>query len=216
LSSDWYLINSTQKFYSGFEDDEFNTLSTGLFEELVNHSPEAYDVTVGGLAKRVIIQSDNDENKRVLLSKIDDIKHGDLVVHKSDNWLVITSPDDDKINDHSEIQLCNSTLTIPGDTTKTQTGEDWRGAPVYDETSTSPTLLPCIAESKVYLSQGENQEPINLPNGRILVTIPYTDNSKITLNFEFEMYGHKFITVHVDRSQVINNAGIIQLTADLI
>jgi hypothetical protein len=109
MSSDWYLNTKMDRF-SGYEIDEFNDEVDGLFVELLSHSPEAYDVTVSGLTKRVIIQSHKHDDKRVLLSKIDDIKHGDLVVHKGDNWLVITRPDDDKINDHSEIQLCHSSL----------------------------------------------------------------------------------------------------------
>jgi hypothetical protein len=192
-------------------------------EEIVYDMCEKSLVTVkGSIAEyECVINDANEWQKNVdviaLFKKsVYLIQIGDFITESDKTYLTIYETEDRDFYSSAKMRLCNSTLTIPGDTTKTQTGTDWRGAPVYDETSTSPTLLPCIAESKIYLSQGENQEPINLPNGRILVTIPYTDNSKVNLNFEFEMYGHKYKTTHVDRSQVINNVGILQLTADLI
>jgi hypothetical protein len=211
-----YTYRSRLNAYGVSSQDSTMTDSKSILDDSIDSSPLKSTIQINGIDVNVLItQGKNANYKNVVFKSGADYVTGEIAVMDGDNWL-LTEIKPNLIHKTAVAQLCNSTLTIPGDTTKTQTGTDWRDAPVYDETTTSPTLLPCIAESKVYLSQGENQEPINLPNGRILVTIPYTDNSKVKLNFEFEMYGHKFITVHVDRSQIINNAGIIQLTADLI
>jgi hypothetical protein len=179
---------------------------------------EGYDVVINGVAKKVVIQSKNSYNTKgdssYIIGKKGDFDIGSIVEHDSKTWLVPSHIDDIKIYVKGIIRLCNSILTIPGDTTKTQTGTDSMGRPIYSETTSPSTSLPCIAESKVYMSQ--DQEPINLPNGRLVVTIPFTDNGKIKLNFEFDMYGNRYKISHLDRSQVIGTVGILQLTADLV
>jgi hypothetical protein len=142
------------------------------------------------------------------------IQIGDFIKQNEKIYLSIFESEDRDFYSSVKMRLCNSTLTIPGDTTKTIVGYDEMGRPIYDETTSPSTTLPCIAESKVYMSQ--DQEPINLPNGRLVVTVPYTNNDKIKLNFEFDMYGNGYEVSHVDSSQVIGTVGILQLTADLV
>lgn len=161
-----------------------------------------------------VIEGNDDVNKQTLFLPDTVIDKGSLVeLGVNDVWLIVDSIQND-IYPKAKMQFCNSTLTIPGDITKTQVGTDLMGRAIWDETVSPSTTLSCIAESKVYMSQ--DQEPINLPNGRLIVTIPYTDNAKVKLNFKFDMYGNSYEVSHVDRSQVISTVGIIKLTADLV
>jgi hypothetical protein len=209
------------KDYSSYHNSNINDKIIGdgnLILDKALSGFEGYDVLVDGVAKKVVIQSKNSYNSKgdtsYIIGKKGDLNIGSIVDHDNKKWLIPSHIDDFKIYVKGVIQFCNSTLTIPGDTTKTQTGTDSMGRPIYDETTSPSTSLPCIAESKVYMS--EDQEPINLPNERLVVTIPYTNNDKIKLNFEFDMYGNRYEVSHVDRSQVIGTVGILQLTADLV
>lgn len=178
-------------------------------------------VDYGNPLKKGAISSQTNKLKREVLTKHEDnFKGGDIVEFEykvskeKQTHLFLQNLETKDGYDLSVMQFCNSTLTIPGDIVKTQVGTDLMGRAIWDETESPSTTLSCIAESKVYMSQ--DQEPINLPNGRLIVTIPYTDNAKVKLNFKFDMYGNSYEVSHVDRSQVIGTVGIIKLTADLV
>jgi hypothetical protein len=200
--------------YGISSQDSTMTDSKSILDDSIDSSPLKSTIQINGIDVNVLItQGKNANYKDVVFKSGADYVTGEIAVMGGDNWL-LTEIKPNLIHKTAVVQLCNSTLTIPGDTTKTQTGTDSMGRPIYSETTSPSTSLPCIAESKVYMSQ--DQEPINLPNGRLLVTIPFTNNGKIKLNFEFDMYGNRYKVSHLDRSRVIGTVGILQLTADLV
>lgn len=90
---------------------------------------------------------------------------GSVVKTDTETYL-ITSRLKHSLYPKAELKLCNSNFPLPGNETKTLIGNDPRtGRPVYDTVTSPPTLLPCIAESTIYLPY-ENQT-IQLPKGKI-------------------------------------------------
>jgi hypothetical protein len=200
--------------YGNSSQDSIMTDSKSMLDGSIDNSPLKSTIQINGIDINVLVtQGKNDNYKNVVFKSSANYQTGDIATIDGYKWLFM-EVNQTLINKTASVRLCNSTLTIPGDTTKTIVGYDEMGRPIYDETTSPSTTLPCIAESKVYMSQ--DQEPINLPNGRLVVTVPYTNNDKIKLNFEFDMYGNGYEVSHVDSSQVIGTVGILQLTADLV
>lgn len=97
-------------YYSGYEKEQFDGYATDGFEELLTLSPEAYDVTIEGLSKRVIIQQTSKDNVLQILSKKDDFKAGDVVRHNYIDHLVMLRPQYNQMYQKSKIEMCNINL----------------------------------------------------------------------------------------------------------
>ncbi|MED1863232.1 hypothetical protein P4V41_07170 [Fictibacillus nanhaiensis] len=175
---------------------------------------EGYTVQMDGTDKKVLIYnsfSDKQGTTKHVIGQIADIERGKTLLVNDDYWIIISKPDDNKIYRKASIRLCNSKFPLPGGTeVKTKIGNDPRtGRPVYETVISPPTLLPCIVESTIYLPN--DSQSIQLPNGKILVTIPYTVNDAIAENKEFEMYGEQYQIVGIDRSQSVEGVGLMIL-----
>jgi hypothetical protein len=142
-------------------------------------------------------------------------KHGDYITFNGKKYLSVFVPEERDFFWSSKMRLCNSNFPLPGTTTRTKIGNDPRtGRPVYEDVTSPPTLLPCIVESTIYLPN--DSQTIQLPNGKILVTLPYTVNDVIAENKEFEMYGEQYKIVGIDRSQSVDGVGLMILHCERV
>lgn len=111
MYENWYLMNSKHDRISGFELDDFSAYATDGILELLENSPEAYDVIIEGVHERAIIQSIKDQNdERKIIAKIGSIKSGNMVLHKNKNWLIVTLEDDNRFYQHANMKRCFTTL----------------------------------------------------------------------------------------------------------
>lgn len=131
---------------------------------------------------------------------------GSVVEYKGKNYLLISFVDNE-IYPKGELKLCNSTYPLPGEITKTQVGENEFGDPKWEYTESESTLLPCIAETTI-LSDDTN-EAINLPEGNILITIPYTEHAELVEGKHFTMYGTAYKIIGIDYTKSINGVGLL-------
>jgi hypothetical protein len=178
---------------------------------------EGYNVQLNGINTKVLIYnsfSDKEGTSKYIIGRIEEIERGLTVKWNSENWLIISKPDDNKIYRKAVIKLCNSNFPLPGTETKTLLGYDSSNRPVYDTVTSPPTLLPCIVESTIYLPN--DSQPIILPNGKILITIPYTVNDAIAENKGFEMYGEQYKIIGIDRSQSVEGVGLMILHCERV
>lgn len=181
-----------------------------LFEYALN-GYESEDVTINNVATKAIIHTKySDTESRYILGRVNEIERGYIVNWNSQNWLINTLPENNHIYKKAEMKLCNSTLTLKGEPTKTITGTDYRGAPIYEYVDGAPTLIPCIAENKLYIS--DNNQAINLPDNQIKVTIPYTVHNEIAINKVFPMYGNEYKIIGIDKTQSIDAVGLMVIT----
>jgi hypothetical protein len=218
MSKNWYLTSSSN-YFSGYENDEFTQNATAAFDELLSNSPESYSVLVNGSdTKQVIIQF-KDESERYLISRIGDVQLGDLLKHKNLDWLVISFPEDNKMNLTSIMKLCNSTYPIKSNKTKVLKTDsqgkpvlDKFGDPVYTYTDGATVNLPCIVESSIIAADENNQLPI--PQGQLRVTLSYRDDVKV--NDTFSMYNNTYKIRGIDYTKVVNGKGIITLAVEQV
>jgi hypothetical protein len=155
----------------------------------------------------VIINKDDSTQKELLLRPNQTTKKGATVFIGTQYYLV-TDFNGNGINQKAKIKLCNNILTLKGNpitVTKTNDfGEEYEEIISYDTIE-----IPCIAETQIIFQDQKREQAINLPEGRINVTIPYTEHEDITINKEFEMYGEKYKIIGIDYTQSINKEGLI-------
>src|SRR5690606_21087205 len=108
-----------------------------------------------------------------------------------------------------------TSLSLPGEPTLVDTGEkDWRGDIIYKPIPGEPTHIPCIVESKIYYN--ESIDAINLPDGHLKVSIPYTEHEQIKRNGEIEVYGEMYQITDVDQTSAIDSTGILTLNVRIL
>ena len=204
MSKYWYLSTSDD-YLSGFENEEFEQNAVSAFEEVLFNSPEAYEVIHKGNLVRMVVQDQDDSQKKKILSRLGTIERGDLILHKNLNWLVMDFVDDNKMYQVAKAQLCNTDLefSASGGEREPIGYDDWNN-PIYDDTPTSlPSSIPCIAEMKI-VDETLNS-PINLESDQIKITIPY-----IPMMIEsFRVYDEDYRVKSVDQTRVINGKGIL-------
>lgn len=139
---------------------------------------------------------------------------GSIVIYKNEEYLIVDKFDSE-IFPKANLKLCNTSLSLPGEPTIISTDElDWRNQPIMREYPGEPIIIPCIVESKIYYNQ--STEAINLPDGQISISIPYTEHKEIRMNGEIEVYGERYGIVEVDRTQCLDKTGILIISAKRI
>jgi len=201
------------KDYSNYHtNSKDKILSDGVkLLELAKNGFDGYPVLIKGVQYTAVIIDKYSANRILKKIIIDvDIQRGDVVAFNGDNWLVVTQPKNKHVYNESTIELCNNTLHIKTGETKTQTGIDSMGRPVY---TTTPVYsdFPCIVSSSKSAGYDSNQT-INLPSGQLFITLPYTEIIKEGM--EFNMYQQKYKVKNVDYSESMNQVGIVTLTVE--
>jgi hypothetical protein len=206
--------------YSNYHNVDMKTKITHDGLHLLQRSLngfEGYDVVINGQesTKVLIYQKwDSSSETKKVIGQISDIERGYLLEHDGMKWLITTLPEDNKIYRKAEMQLCNSTLPIQSGKTRVLKGYDKDGRPVYKEDYTVNKLEPCIAETKFPSRDGNEQLP--LPEGNINITLKYQVADNIQPNKQFSMYGNTYKITGVDYTKVINDKGIMIVSAERI
>lgn len=164
MPKEWYLMDANT-YFSGGEIDNFNNYANTGFSELLMVSPEAEDVLIQGVPKRVIVQNTMTENiklitVRYMLSHIGDSRGGYYVDFRNDKWLILAKPDNNKMYEKSVIQKCNHNLK-------------------WINNNNELIQKPCIASSKTLYTPGiKNEKVIEVPDGMWGIQLPYDDDTQ--------------------------------------
>lgn len=177
------------------------------FNEQFTSSPSYIIVKVNSIDTDSIVNAESKYDEKLISFRPDtSVNIGSVIEYKSQNYLLL-SFFDNEIFPKGKIKLCNSTYTLPGITTRTQVGTNQFGEPIWSYTTTDPTLLPCIVETTI--TSDDTDEAINLPEGTIQVTIPYTEHESIGDGVEFTMYGAEYATIGIDYTKSIGGIGLL-------
>ncbi len=136
---------------SDFTDSLLNSTSEVL-DQNFSKSPTYFEVTKNGSTTiGVRVLNDSDANKRVVLSRENEVNLGDLIDHKTYKWLVTELPINNRVYDKSEMMLCNTQIAVEiTSTEKVQTGTEPWGEPIYgEEENTSTSYFDCVVEKFV-------------------------------------------------------------------
>lgn len=175
------------------------------------------DVLVNNIPKKIVLNSkkNRDGNEKVAFAPIGDLDIGDEIRANNQGWLVTSYPTDTDTHVKVTVKRCNNIITVPQKTIKVQVGQDWRNIPKYEEQKTDPVDIPCVVED-MFFANDSSDKAINLPQGQIMITLPYNQYSKnIKLDFNFDMFGDKYKVVRIGRNHIISERGILVLTCEL-
>lgn len=196
------------KNYSNYHGVNFNdkVINDG---NLILDKSLIHDAVIQDVPEKVLIYdkfSNDDGTKKNIVAKVGKLKRGYVVQFNNHDWIVISLPENNVIYEKAVIKLCNSKLLMKGNpvtvTKINDFGEEYEEVVSYDSIE-----VPCIVETKILDDQID--EAINLPEGRIDVTIPYTEHEDIVIDKEFEMYSEKYKIIGIDYTQSINKEGLM-------
>jgi hypothetical protein len=175
---------------------------------------EGYDVLINDTVEtRLMIYGKYgaDSDTKSIIGYPADIERGNVVKVDEENWLVISYPVDNKVYRKAEMRVCNATFPIISDKTKVLKGHDDFGRPIYEYVSNT-NHTPCIVESRYSFTRSDQQ--ITLPDNRIEIMIKYVESESLQLDAEFEMRDGTYKIKNIDYSQVINDKGILVISAE--
>lgn len=212
MSKDWYLMQP-KRHLSGFELEEIEQ-SYDVFDEILQESPEAYEIEVNGEIKTVIIQSTTNYNKRRILFKNNDLHWGDLIIFEGEKWLVADRPFFNRIYSKSHIKFCNTSMIF----------EKWEreiidrdplNNPIYGDSKLTTVEIPCVVES-ITNWKTPTGEQINFPEGDMVIEISNTNNELIQINNKFKMFGDTYRIAGIDKSKIYQDKGVLILVVSRV
>ncbi len=219
MPKEWYLSDS-DKYLSGYENEEFTLNATSAFDEILLNSPESYDVLINDVPNKAIIQTKSSDIARKILTRIGDISCGDIVDYKKNKWLAVDFADDNRMYESSIIKLCNTTFHLELDKTtvllRDENGNpilDNHGRPIYEEVPNTKDV-PCVVETKYYFNN--RNEQITLPEDRVMISIQYQEANNLKENAEFNLYNSRFSIKFIDYTKVVNDKGVMIITGERV
>lgn len=187
------------------------------FEKSLITSPDAYDVLVNDEEKKIMVQSTSNYNERRILFKHGDIQWGDIVIHEGEKWLVTERPYFNKIYDKSHMELCTTSMIFTYLTDGVYEYDRFGNKIWIEEPTEVVKEFPCVIESISNLNtKTTTGQQINVPEGDMVVTIPYTTDELIKLTSEFTMFGDAYRISGIDKSKVHQDKGVLILVVSRI
>ena len=196
------------KNYSNYHGVNFNdkVINDG---NLILDKSLIHDAVIQSVPEKVLIYdkfSNDDGTKKNIVAKVGKLKRGYVVQFNDHDWIIISLPENNVIYEKAVIKLCNSKLLMKGNpvtvTKINDFGEEYEEVLSYDSIE-----VPCIVETTITFD--DTDKAINLPEGRIDVTIPYTEHEDIVIDKEFEMYSEKYKIIGIDYTQSIDKEGLM-------
>ncbi|MFS0643678.1 hypothetical protein [Siminovitchia sp. 179-K 8D1 HS] len=136
------------------------------------------------------------------------IKNGMYIEHDNFIYLITESTTDD-IYPQAFAEICNDTFKVVTGTKKVEIDRDDFNRPIHEYIE-EYKLVHCVLTTKAY-STAENAA-IPLPDGTMLIKIPYNPNCKVSLNYLIEKREQKFKVTNVSYENVLNEIGYIEIT----
>lgn len=173
--------------------------------------------------KAMLKHEKNSENKKLIFKPDVKVSKGEPVLIGDIYYLITDFLGDGVYNIYptATLKRCNSFFPAITDKarvlkqdTNGQVVKDKFGDPVYIWTGGEIFNVPCIAESSIKDKESNNQ--LNLPDGRLKVSMKYQPIANVKLNETFKMYDNTYKITHIDLTQVINGIGIMVVTADIV
>lgn len=174
------------------------------------NSPSKQLVTLNeDAAKHPCIVSNKESfNKRLFLFLPDtNINVGDYVHYDTFTYLA-TDRNRNDIYPELTGELCNETFKIAGNKVRTIVDYDDLKRPIYEYIEESHEL-PCVMTTKTYSTADNSAIP--LPEGAMIVRIPYIEDTLPKENDEFKIWGQDYQITDISYTDVINKVGFIEI-----
>lgn len=155
-----------------------------------------------------IVSNKESFNKRLFLFLPETIiKVGDYIHHDTFTYLA-TDANRDILYPELTGELCNEVFKVKGATSKVKVGEDGFGRPIYD-TIAEEHEFACVMTTKTYSTADNSAIP--LPEGAMIVKIPYVEDVFPKQNDEFKIWGEDYQITDVSYINVIQGVGYVEI-----
>lgn len=201
--------------YSNYHDADLNKKirHDGLFLlNLALNNFESHEVLINDIKQtRVLLTQkwDAKNDVRKVIGHIEDIEIGNLIKIDDFYWLITTLPEDNKIYRKAEVELCNETFVLTFEGQRVEVGRDDFDRPIYNFTDSTTYNIPCVLSTKIYSTV--DNSPIPLPDGSIMIKIPYKIGQIPPINYTFDYRGNPYKVTTIEYDNVINEKGFIEM-----
>jgi len=189
-----------------------------LFELTLQEGYNSYDISIDGSPFKAVIYNkyvNKNGSMYYILTHEKLFKKGSVIEWDSGKWLVMSRPENNSVYDKAEMQICNSSIDLKGETKQVQVGVGSKtGKPIYETIESPPLKIPCIAEKTI--TKSNTDEAINMPEGTILITIPYVEHEQLDIDKELVIYDTKYKIIDVDDTESINGVGLRRITGNRV
>jgi hypothetical protein len=198
------MMDASKRFVSRYFKEYPDTQTI----QITDFSYTAHDVLVR------VTEGKTYKEKRLILYPDTHFDIGCLVDYNNEKWL-ITDKYENQISDSLKIELCNGEIVFQTPPTRIPIGTTPWGEEEYQEIPGSTITIPCIIQSVRELYDG-NYEQINVVDTRIALKIQNQNNEYISVGIEFEIFNTKYRIYGIDKSQTINDKGVLIILAEKV
>lgn len=180
----------------------------------------SYEVVVNYEKSTKILMNqkwDADGEAVKIIGHIADIERGNLIEHNGEYWLVVTKPEDNRIYRKAEARLCSAEFPVKYADQKVEISKDDLNRPVYKIIEGEVKMLPCVPKmNDASTSIADTNNPINLLDNQVMITIPYTEAPSIKYNEKFKLFNDTYRIIRIDPSKSINKVGVLRITGERV
>jgi len=200
--------------------DAYHNKSKIIAEQQILNSLNRYDVYLN-LDKSTIhycITKDKDTYKKRKFVFVPDTKvdMGHYVTQGELTYL-LTTRDTNEITPQFLGELCSAEFPVKYADEKKFLGYDDLDRPVYKVIPGEVTRLPCVPKmNDASTAIADTNNPVNLLDNQVMVTIPYREAPSIKYNEKFELYNDVYRIIRIDPSFSINKVGILRITGERV
>lgn len=215
MSDEWYIMHNQN--LSGYEREEFDK-AYGVFNQILEESPEAYNVLLNGNPYRLIVQSSpkygDSQVKRTILFNRGEVTRGDMIFHDDKDWLVFDMPLYNRIYEKSTMVMCTHNMHFTYIVDGVIDHYDDLDNPVYSIPPRKETKIFKCSVLSVRDLEADTGRKINLPEGYTILYIQSTDDKLITIDNKFEIFGEPYRIRGIDKSMLFNGYGVLEIVAE--
>lgn len=197
--------------YGGNIQESTSRASKYSQEQQILHSPSLKYVKINDeVTLRPCIVSDVEtfDIRKFLFIPETKILKGEYIHYENYVYLV-TKHNTDDIYPEAIGELCNSLFTLTLEGQRVEVGRDDFNRPIYDFTDSTTYNIPCVLSTKIYSTV--DNSPMPLPDGSIMIKIPYKIGQIPPINYTFDYRGNPYKVTTIEYDNVINEKGFIEM-----
>ncbi|MGG0667662.1 hypothetical protein ABE073_03945 [Lederbergia citrisecunda] len=170
--------------------------------QLEEQSDKTYTLIPAETKIAIVSDKETFYKRTILFLPDEDVQMGSYVKYDNKTYLVTNISD---VNGYPQsfVEYCNQSIKVKGEKTEILTGEkDIYGKP--KKITVQPEFyIPCVSTSKIYSVLDNSQMP--LPEGAIMIYLPYHKEIDIPVNYEFQIHGDNYQVTTVNKINVLTD-----------
>lgn len=182
----------------------------------IMYSPNRKTVNIDTLDSKdeycIVQDIDHMKIRKFLFLPDTNIQRGNYIHHEGYIYLATeqyTTEEYPQVN----AEICTADFAYELDRQDAIIGYDNLGRPIYPPDDSLSITLPCIVKfNDASTAIADANEPINLLDNIITVTIPYGKINNIKYDSVFPIFGDDYRVIRIDPSQSIDGVGLLKIT----